>query len=66
MHLIECRTRSTGALVRLPYDEAVRLAALGRVTLPTPQPDERFRQPGALPLASTWQAGRFWPGYSTR
>lgn len=68
MTLIECEvTSSPGATVWLPYETAMRLAALGSVRLPKPKPDERYRKPGALPLASTWQDGRFWPmNYTTR
>jgi hypothetical protein len=67
MILIECVISETGGRVHLPYEQAHKLAALGRVKLPEPKADNRFRKPGALPLAQTWQDGRFWPvGYTAR
>ena len=62
MTLIEVEVVATGRRVRLPLSAAERLARVGAVILPDPQPDLRYARPSPLPLKSTWIGGRFNPG----
>ena len=67
MTLIRCEMVDGSGFVTLPACEAERYAALGRVRLPTPQPDARYAAPRPTPISATWRAGRFWPAsYLTR
>lgn len=66
MILIECEIARTGQRVALPVRGAEQLAALGVVRLPTPKPDERYRQPSPLTMADTWRNGTFVPGTPVR
>ena len=59
--LVQCELVATGRLVWLPHDSAEKFAALGRVRLPKPAPDQRYAEPSVLPLEQTWRGGRFWP-----
>lgn len=62
MGMVECVVVATGTTARLPMEQAMRLAALGRVRLPAPKPDPRYGpKPAPLPIRSTWADG-FSPG----
>lgn len=62
MTMIEVEVVASGKRVSLPLSAAERLARLGIVLLPEPRPDPRYAKPAALPISSTWVAGRFNPG----
>jgi hypothetical protein len=59
--MMQVEVVESGARVWLPREVAERWARLGRVRLPAPKPDARYAEASALPLAQTWQGGKFWP-----